>query len=306
MPLTPSVMEALSLDQRLICQTLPSDACNEAIEPSQCVVLDISFVQSEGKFIDVAAKMLWASMVIDADQTALENRENALNSVGSHVVSNILASAVVDGIMAETRVANAIICASFVGMQGRSDFDVLMNSGLNSFLICALDRRCNRSAAALAHPQNGRLADRAATSFELLVFVLVSFDPADISFVDFYNAAKLLEVTAAGFAKPMQKEPCRLLRDPDFLGELQARNTLARRNKQIHRVNPLMQGHVRALEYRSSAHREIFFALVTTIEAFLARGNALAKATYRAVRALWPKPTFNVNARSLLIWEFLE
>jgi hypothetical protein len=305
-PLTPFAMGALSLDQRLICQTLSGNGSHEAIEPGQCVVLNIAFVQTEGKFINIAAKMFGARMVIDTDEAALENRENALNSVGGHVVSNIFASAMVDSIMAEARVANARICASFVGMQGRSDLDMLMNSGLNCFLICALDRRCDRSAAALAHPKNGRLADCSATRLELLVFVLVSLDPADIGFVDFDNAAKLLEVTAAGFAKPVQKEPCRLLRDPDFLGKLHARNALARCHKQIHRVNPLMQGHVRALEYRSGAHREIFFALVTTIEAFLARGNALAKATYRAAWALWPKATFNVNARRLLIREFLE
>jgi hypothetical protein len=52
-------MGALSLDQRLICQTLPGDACNEAIEPSERVVFDVSFVQSQGKFINVAAKMFW-------------------------------------------------------------------------------------------------------------------------------------------------------------------------------------------------------------------------------------------------------
>src|SRR5580704_8665282 len=65
-PLTPSVTGALSLDQCLICQALPRNACHEAIKPSQCMVLNITFVQSEGKFVNVAAKMLGASMMIDA------------------------------------------------------------------------------------------------------------------------------------------------------------------------------------------------------------------------------------------------
>ena len=59
----------------------------------------------------------------------------------------------IDSIMAEAKVANARICASFVGMQSRSDFDVLMNSGLNCFLICALDRRCDRSTARSRIPE---------------------------------------------------------------------------------------------------------------------------------------------------------
>jgi hypothetical protein len=134
-PLALSLMVALSLDQRLICQTLASDAVHETIEPSERVVFNIAFVQSEGKFINVAAQMLLARMVIDAVQAAFENCENAFNSVGGHVVPNIFASAMVDSIMAEARLANARICASFVCMQGRSYFDVLMNSGLNCFLV---------------------------------------------------------------------------------------------------------------------------------------------------------------------------
>jgi hypothetical protein len=305
-PLAPFVMEALSLDQCLVRQTLSGNASHEAVEPGQCVVLNIAFVQSEGKFINVATKMLWTRMVVDTNDAALENRENALNSVGGHVVSNILASAMVDSIMVEARVADASICASLVGMQYRSGFDVLMNNGLDCFLICALDRHCNSSTAALAHPKNGRLADRTATGLEFFVFVLVSLDSTDIGFIDFDNAAKLLEVTAAGFAKPMQKEPGRLLRDPDFFGKLKARNTLARRNKQIHRVNPLVQWNMGALEYRSGANGEILLALIATIEAALAFCDTLAKSTYRAARTIQPKPSFKVDPRGLLIREHLE
>jgi hypothetical protein len=185
--------------------------------------------------------MFLAGVVMDADQAALENRENALNSVGGHVVSNILASAMVDSIMAEAKIANARICASFVGMQGRSDFDVLMDSGLNCFFICALDRRYDRSTAAFAHPKNGRLADCAATSLELLVFVLIGFDPADETLIDFDDPAKLLEVWAARFPDAMQHEPSRCLPNADLFRQLQAGDALARREKQVHCVNPFAQ-----------------------------------------------------------------
>lgn len=53
-------------------------------------MLHITFVQSEGKFINVAAKILRARMVIDTDEASFENRENALNSVGSHVIAREL------------------------------------------------------------------------------------------------------------------------------------------------------------------------------------------------------------------------
>jgi hypothetical protein len=115
-----------SLDQRLIGKALAGGSANKAFKPRESMMLYVPFVQAEGKFIDVAAKVLRAGVVIDADQPALENRENALNSVGGHIVSNIFANifagTMIDSIMAEARVVNARICASFIGMQDRSRF----------------------------------------------------------------------------------------------------------------------------------------------------------------------------------------
>jgi hypothetical protein len=71
------------LDQRLVCQTLSGNASHEAIEPSQCMVLNTAFIQPEGKFINVAAKMFLACVMIDANQSALENRKNTLNPISS-------------------------------------------------------------------------------------------------------------------------------------------------------------------------------------------------------------------------------
>jgi len=41
--------------------------------------------------------VLLAGVMVDADQTALHNRENALDTVRGHVVANVFAVAVVDG-----------------------------------------------------------------------------------------------------------------------------------------------------------------------------------------------------------------
>jgi hypothetical protein len=98
-----------SLDQRLIGKALAGNRADKAFKTSQCVVLNIPFVKAEGKLVNIAAKMFRAGVMIDAYQAALENRENTFNPVGGHVVSNILVSAMVDSIMAKTRVANARI-----------------------------------------------------------------------------------------------------------------------------------------------------------------------------------------------------
>src|SRR5258708_5246625 len=112
MPSAASAASASSLDQRLVCQALAGHPFNEAIEARQRVVPDVSFVQPEGELVNVAAKVLGARVVIDADQAALENRENAFDAVRGHAVAGELASAVIDRIVIE-QTTNARICAGF-------------------------------------------------------------------------------------------------------------------------------------------------------------------------------------------------
>jgi hypothetical protein len=289
-PLHPISSAALvsSLYQRLIGKALASDSANKAFKPRESVMFYVPFVKAEGKLVNIATKMFRTGVVIDADQAPFENRKNAFNSV------------CVDNIMAEARAANARICTSFVGMQARSEFDVLVDSGLNCFLICALDRRCNRSTVALTHPKNGRLADCTATGLEFLVFVLIGFDPADETLIDFDDPAKLIEVWPARFPDAMQHEPSRRLPDANLFRQLQAGDTLAGREKQIHRIEPLVQRNMRALENRSGANREIFLALITAVVAVLACRNPLAKAAYRAFWAFRPSNSSKVEMVDLL------
>ena len=173
-------------------------------------------------------------------------------------------------------------------------------------LSAPLDRHRDSTSAALAHAKNRRLADRPASGLEFLGLVLVRLFPANIGFVDFDDALQHFELRSARLAQPMKDEPSRLLRDPDFLGELHGGNALARRHKQIHRVNPLVQRNMRPLENRSGANREVLLALVAAIEAVLARRDPLAKAANRATRAIRPKTRFKIDARRLLVGEHLE
>ena len=60
---------ASSLNQHLVCNPLSGRPVNETVEPRQGIVLNVSLVQAEGKFVNVALKMLRAGMVINADQS---------------------------------------------------------------------------------------------------------------------------------------------------------------------------------------------------------------------------------------------
>jgi len=304
--LVPLAVVVYSLDQRLVCQPLSSNAVNEAIKPRQGMVLDVAFVQAERKFIDVATKMLFARVVVYAVNAALHDGKHAFNAVRGHAVPDVFASAMVDGIMIEESV-DACIRPRFVSVNGRADSDILQDRLLDRGRIRPGNRHRDCSAAALAHSKDRRFADRAVPSLELLVFMLIGFLAADECFVDFNDTGELLEVlSAASLSQPMQDKPSRLLGDADFLGELHRGNALAGRHEQVHRINPLVQRNVASLEDRASAHREIFLALVAAVEAALALCDPLTKTADWATRAVRPQPSFKVGPGRFLIGDHLE
>lgn len=276
-----------SLDKPLVSEPLPNGSIYETIKPRQGVVFNVAFVKAEGELINIAAKVLWACMVINAMQPALENSENALDAVCRYIFPNKLACLVIDRLMIKSE-AKAFICASFIRVDCGTGFDLSNNFSLDCGLVSAGNRLSYGAASALTHPQDGSLTHRTTACVAPFGGVFVFFKATNIGFVDFNDALQLSQIFAACFAKAVKDKPCALLRDPDFLSKLHGRNTLARRHKEIHRVNPLVQRNVAALENRSGANREILFALVAAIVAVLAYRDALAKAANRATRPLRP------------------
>ena len=90
---------SLSLNQRLVRESLSGRPIYEAIEPCQGVILDVSFVQPERKFVNVAVKMLRASVMVHTDQAALQDSKNAFNPVRRYTLAHVFARSVVHGIM---------------------------------------------------------------------------------------------------------------------------------------------------------------------------------------------------------------
>jgi hypothetical protein len=148
------------------------------------MVFDVAFVQPERKFVNVAVQMLRAGVLIDANQAALQDGKDAFNPVRCHVIADIFACAVIDRIVDKANIADARVRAPFVGMQGRTHFDMPVNGGLDGFFIRSFDWHSNRATATLTHTKHGRLAHWAATRLESLGLVFVLFDPAYIGFVN--------------------------------------------------------------------------------------------------------------------------
>jgi hypothetical protein len=295
-----------SLDQRLIGKALAGGSTNKAFKPRESVMPYVPFVQSEGKFIDVAAKMLRAGVVVDADQAALENRENAFDPVSGDIAADELARFMIDRFMLESQGAEAVIRASFIRVNCGTDFDLPNDCSLNRSLIGASDRLGDDPAPALTHSQDRCLANRAPPSIALLRSMFILFKTANIRFVNFDDAAKFRKVWSARFPDAMQHEPSRRLPDADLFRQLQAGDALACREKQVHCVNPFVQRNMAAFKNRIRAHREIFLALITAVVAVLARCDPFAQTAYWAFGAFRPKVLFKIDPRRLLIREHLE
>jgi hypothetical protein len=113
-PLVYSPVRASSLGQRLICQTLSGHVFHKTVKACERMVFHVTLIEPEGEFIDIAAKMLRARMVIYSDQAAFENGENAFDTVCGDVAAYELPCFMIDRFMLKSQGAEAIICASFI------------------------------------------------------------------------------------------------------------------------------------------------------------------------------------------------
>jgi len=294
------------MDQRLVGQTLARNAVHKAIQPGQGVALYIAVIQPKGELVHITANVLGAGVVIDANQAALHHGKDAFDAVGGHAVPDVLAFAVIDAFMGKEQAAHTLVGPMLVRVQRRADLNMLDNRVLNGLGVRVRQLKALGAPAALPHPQHGSLADSATASLEFVGFVLVLFLPADIDLINLHDALQLGQVGAAGFPQPMQDKPCRLLGDADFLGELQAGNTLAGRHQQVHDVQPFVQRDMAALENGARPDGEIFLALVATVEAARTGRDTLTKATARAFGPLGPQPTLKIEPGRFLIGKQLE
>ena len=95
--------------------------------------------------------------------------------------------------------------------------------------------------------------------------------------------------------------------DTNFLRQLEGGNSLARRNEQVHRVNPLVKRDMGSLEDSASSDSEILMAVVAAIESRLARSDSIfAAGANGALDPIWPKPRFKIGSRRFFVGKHLE
>lgn len=175
------------------------------------------------------------------------------------------------------------------------------------------DRRDLRigPSAALSHPEHGSFANRAASRVEFLPFVLVRFLSTNEAFINLDNAAQFVQSptrtsTATRFTQAPQDEPRAFLSYADLFRQLHRRDSLPRRDEQIHGVDPLVKRNVGPLENRSRADGEVQLASVAAVVSSLPHGDAGRRFALRTKRASGPETAFEVFPRRLFVRENLE
>ena len=292
-----------SRDHLLVGNVLPGDGIDEAIQTLKGVALDVPFVQPEGKFVNVAAKVLNRDVMEGSVQAALENGPNALYPVRARHPANVLTRRMVDALLPEEQTAKAVVGRMLIRNQHGADFHIGVDSVLNRFHARTLDGHGLGSPTTFAHPEYGSLAHGAASHFQLVGFVLISLQAADESLVNLHDTAQLIGVLAARLTEPLQHEPSRLLGNTNLFGELERTDSLAGGDYQIHRVNPLVQRDVRTLEDRSCANGEVQLTRIATVVAVLALCDALVAFALWALHTTSPQSAFKIHACRCLIGE---
>ena len=294
----------LTLGEFSCCQFLVGEMLSnyrnyERVQPLQGVTAHIADIQAKRELVHIAMQVLLGNLMVNAVHSALEHGPDGFNAVRADSVLAVLSGSVVDAIVTEEQDVKADISSRFVTENRRADFNVGMDGGLDRCRIGCVHRHLYSTSAALPDAQHSSLADAPTASPQFLVFMLVGFFPADVALIRFDNAPQFVEIIprAARLSEPLQHKPCRLLSNADLLCQLQARDALPGRDKQVHRIEPLMQGNVAAFKDRPRADREIQGTGIAAVETNLRLfAHALTALAFGAEGTMGPEPRFQINA----------
>lgn len=262
--------------------------------------LNVPFVQPPCELLDVSVKMLGAGVMINTVQTALQYGPDALDTVRGHRTARILAGRVVNGIVLVEQAVQVVEHHVVIGVKLTAGFDRAVNLAVDGVQRSSLYYLGARPAFAFPHSQDGSLADRAASRVLFLPLVLVRFLATEKRLVNLDDALQFVDGVGsrARFTQPSQDKPRRLLGDADLFGELHRTDALARRDQQVHGVDPLVQGNLGAFKDRAGSDGEVKIARVAVIEAgtFTALTHAIRFAVWTR-RAVRPEMPFEIQAR---------
>jgi hypothetical protein len=297
----------VSCGQAFVSQPLPADSSNHTVKPLSRVVFYVALVQPPCKFIGIAANVLGADVVKGSVDSPLENGPNAFNAVSGSNSPRVFASGMIDGFMLEKQAAKVREHNAVIGIELRPQFDVVVNLRCDGLHSAFIHRGKDGATVTFPHPKHGSFADSTTSSFQLFVLMLVPFLAADETLVKFHDAFQFCELRpSASLTYPMENEPCALLRDTDFLRQLQRTDALTSSNEQVHGIEPLVKRDMGTLKYGSRSDGEVNLTGVAAVVATLTGSHSIAGFASWTDSTIGPKPRFQIEPSRLRIGKHLE
>src|SRR6185437_2695241 len=286
---------------------MPSNGSYKAIEPLQSMPLNATLIQAPCKLINVSSEMLFAGFVINAVQSPAHDGENAFDAVSSDAVARVFVLAVIDGFVFVIR-RQSFVDGIFVGVQSCASLDILTDCSFNRDSTRALkQRQCTCATAPFTHPNDRSFVGcTGAIKSEPFMHMFALLFATNVNLVYFDGAFEHRGIASAGLAETLQNKPSGLLGYPDLFCQLHRRYPLAGSHKQVHGIEPFVQGNVRSLENCTRPNREFEHASITGIESVLPFCDALCRFALGAHCAVRPKSLFKIRNRARFIGKLLE
>lgn len=210
----------------------------------------------------------------------------ALKGIGMNTVININLVRMIDRAVVVSHHGKHVIGVVFVRVDFRTAFHVRPYDREDGFGFGVLDLMDFQLAAAISQPEYGSLGLETSTTrmSRFLAGMFVLFFPAEVGFIGFGHARKLLEILEQHPAHLLAHSPSALVSNARFPLDLLGRNPAASLRHEVDDVEPYGQGSWGLVEDRARRRGELPAAVITAIN--LALGDAVKLLFASAVFAL--------------------
>ena len=206
-----------SLYQHFIRKPLAVHPPHQCLHSVHCIYLTIPSIQPKSKLVNIAPQVLVADMMKSATYATLQDRPDALNTVGVCHAVHILFGRMIDRPVIVCKIAHILVACVFVCVHGAADVYVVDNRAPQRQFVSAFYRHGCGSAIAFTHSQDNGFALAGFGEAETLVLLFVFFFPANLSFVNLNRTGQSERTLLARLVYPLQHKPCRLLSNTQFL-----------------------------------------------------------------------------------------
>jgi hypothetical protein len=205
--------------------------------------------------------VLGRDIVIDARNTAFNQRPEAFNRVRMHISAHVNFRRVMDAPVAESHVSQRIVEPRFIRKDCGRRYDTPHNMRQN---VRRLRGRRNdlrdNLAATFDHPENRSLALESRLTPYPLREMFVSVFAAEIRFIKFDFARQFPAIIAQRIAKSIEHAPRGFIGNAQFTSKLFSGDAASGACDQVHRIEPKMQGRGRLVEDRPRSRMQMMAA----------------------------------------------